>query len=156
MTIERLLPDMNVVLLNGSRRQRYTLGCERCIFNGLAAGAVSDKEHANEILYWASFNPSGRVDWSAGLCIRDRVGFRTDTDYLALLALTRMADLDLCAPLPSITDLLAGGCATPVADSLTGADRAYLKALYSADLGKNLNIERADIHEEMMRQIEGR
>ena len=77
-------------------------------------------------------------------------------DYLALLALTRMADLDLCAPLPSITDLLAGGCATPVADSLTGADRAYLKALYSADLGKNLNIERADIHEEMMRQIEGR
>jgi hypothetical protein len=77
-------------------------------------------------------------------------------DYLALLSLTRMAQLDQCAPLPSITDLLASGCATPVADSLTAADRAYLKALYSADLEQNLNIERGDIHEQMMRQIEGK
>jgi hypothetical protein len=77
-------------------------------------------------------------------------------DYLALLSLTRMAQLDQCAPLPSITDLLAGGCATPVADSLTAADRAYLKALYSVDLEQNLNIERGDIHDQMMRQIEGK
>jgi hypothetical protein len=77
-------------------------------------------------------------------------------DYLALLSLTRMAQLDSCAPLPSITDLFASGCATPVADSLTGADRAYLKALYMADLEKNLNIERADIHSQMMREIEER
>jgi hypothetical protein len=77
-------------------------------------------------------------------------------DYLALLSLTRMAQLDQCAPLPSITDLLAGGCAAPVADSLTVADRAYLRALYSADLEKNLNLERGDMHEQMMRQIEGK
>jgi hypothetical protein len=77
-------------------------------------------------------------------------------DYLALLSLTRMAQLDRCAPLPSISDLLASGCATPVADSLTAADRAYLKGLYSADLEKNLNVERADIHEQMMRQMEGK
>ena len=75
-------------------------------------------------------------------------------DYLALLSLTRMAQLDQCAPLPSIMDLLANGCATPVADSLTAADRAYLKGLYSADLEQNLNIERGDIHDQMMRQIE--
>jgi hypothetical protein len=77
-------------------------------------------------------------------------------DYLALLSLTRMAQLDQCAPLPSVTDLLASGCATPVADSLTAADRAYLKSLYTADLEKNLNIERGDIHDRMMRQIEGK
>jgi hypothetical protein len=77
-------------------------------------------------------------------------------DYVALLSLTRMAQLDQCAPLPSITDLLAGGCATPVADALTAVDRAYLKALYAADLEKNLNLERGDIHQQMMRQIEGR
>jgi hypothetical protein len=75
-------------------------------------------------------------------------------DYVALLSLTRMERLDLCAPLPSISDLFANGCAAAAADSLTGADRAYLKALYSADLEKNLNIERADIREQMMRQIE--
>jgi hypothetical protein len=85
-----------------------------------------------------------------------RYSMQSISDYLALLSLTRMAQLDQCAPLPSITDLLADGCATPVADSLTAADRAYLKALYSADLEKNLNIERGDIQEQMMRQIEGR
>jgi hypothetical protein len=77
-------------------------------------------------------------------------------DYLALLSLTRMAQLDQCAPLPSITDLLASGCTAPVATSLTAADRAYLKSLYAADLQKNLDIERADIHDRMMRQIEGK
>jgi hypothetical protein len=85
-----------------------------------------------------------------------RFPMQSISDYLALLSLTRMAQLDQCAPLPSITDLLANDCPTPVADSLTAADRAYLKALYSADLEKNLSFERGDIHEQMMRQIEGR
>jgi hypothetical protein len=85
-----------------------------------------------------------------------RYSLQAVADYLALLSLTRMAQLDQCAPLPSITDLLASGCATPVADSLTAADRAYLKALYSADLERSLKLERGDIHEQMMRQIEGK
>jgi hypothetical protein len=51
---------------------------------------------------------------------------------------------------------LVSGCTTPAADSLTATDRAYLKALYSADLEKQLNIEQGDIHEQMMRQIEGK
>jgi hypothetical protein len=67
-----------------------------------------------------------------------------------------MAQLDHCAPLPSITDLLANGCNALVADTLTVADRAYLKALYSADLEKNLNIERADIKTHMMQEFEGK
>ena len=78
------------------------------------------------------------------------------SDYIALLSLTRMAQLDHCAPLSSITDLLASGCAAPVADSLTAADRAYLKGLYSADLEQNLNLERGDVREQMMRAIEGK
>jgi hypothetical protein len=76
-------------------------------------------------------------------------------DYAAMLSLTRMAQLENCAPLPSITDLLAGGCATPAPQALTAADRAYLKALYSANLEQTLNLERGDVHERMMRQIEG-
>jgi|SRR5580692_6609606 hypothetical protein len=96
------------------------------------------------------------------LCIRDlpwhcgcqlarfAVRFRIDTSGSD----RHRHQLDLCAPLPSISDLFADGCATSAADSLTGADRVYLKALYSADLEKNLHIERADIREQMMRQIE--
>jgi hypothetical protein len=85
-----------------------------------------------------------------------RYSLQSVADYLAVLSLTHMSQLDQCAPLPSITDLLASGCTTPVADSLTAGDRAYLKALYSADLEKHLNIEQGDIHEQMMRRIEGK
>ena len=85
-----------------------------------------------------------------------RYPLQSIADYLAVLSLTHMAQLDHCAPLPSITDLLASSCPTPVADSLTAADRSYLKALYSADLEQNLNLELGDVHEQMMRQIEGK
>ena len=77
-------------------------------------------------------------------------------DYMALLSLTRMAQLDHCAPLPSITDLLASDCTSAPAEALTAADRAYLKALYSADLEQNLNLERGEVHEQMMRAIGGK
>ncbi len=73
-----------------------------------------------------------------------------------MLTLTRMAQLEDCAPLPSITDLLASGCPSPAPGSLTAADRAYLKALYSGDLEQTLNLERGDLYERMMQQIEGK
>ena len=57
-------------------------------------------------------------------------------DYVALLSLTRMTQLDGCAPLPSITDLLADGCTASAGETLSSVDRAYLKALYSSDLEK--------------------
>jgi hypothetical protein len=85
-----------------------------------------------------------------------RYPLKSVADYLTMLSLTRMAQLDQCAPLSSITDLFANGCRTPVADSLTAADRAYLTALYSADLEQNLNLERGQVHEEMMKKIEGK
>jgi hypothetical protein len=85
-----------------------------------------------------------------------RFPLRSVADYIALLSLSRMAQLDRCAPLPSITDLLADGCALPVADALTAADRAYLKGLYASDLEQNLNLERGEVRERMMRAIEGK
>jgi hypothetical protein len=77
-------------------------------------------------------------------------------DYLAMLALTRATQLDKCAPLSSITDLLATGCSEPAATEMTSADRAYLKGLYAAELDKYLNLERGDVHERMMQQIQGK
>ena len=85
-----------------------------------------------------------------------RYPLKSIADYLTMLTLTRMAQLDQCAPLPSITDMFANGCPAPVADSLTAADRAYLTALYSADLEQNLNLERGQVHKEMMQKIEGK
>jgi hypothetical protein len=79
------------------------------------------------------------------------------SDYISMLALTRMDFLDGCSELPSIIDLLSSGCgkrAKPLA--LTETDTAYLKALYSADLEKNLNLEQGDMRDRMVATITGR
>jgi hypothetical protein len=77
-------------------------------------------------------------------------------DYIALLALTRTS-VDGCSELPSIIDLLSADCAgRSPPDSMTVADIAYLKALYSADLEKNLNLEQGDIHNNMSHELLGR
>ena len=55
-------------------------------------------------------------------------------DYVALLALSQVADLDDCNDLPSVLDLLAKGCAPPrTPEMLTASDLAYLKALYGTE-----------------------
>lgn len=90
----------------------------------------------------------------------DRVAgrpLRSIADYLAMLALTRMGSLDTCSELPSIIDLLSSGCGgrqPPVA--LTDADTAYLKALYSANVTANLNIEQGDMRDRMVKWITSR
>ncbi len=86
----------------------------------------------------------------------DHYPLRAVADYVGLLALTRISQSQGCAPLASITDLLAAGCPPPGPDSLTAADQAYLKGLYAADLYRNLNLERGDMHEQMMRQLEAK
>jgi hypothetical protein len=77
------------------------------------------------------------------------------SDYIGMLALTR-ASVDACNELPSVIDLLAKDCqqrrATPT--SLTRADTAYLRALYSANLGFNLNIELGEVRQRREDQIE--
>jgi hypothetical protein len=78
------------------------------------------------------------------------------SDYIAMLALTRMASLDTCSALPSIIDLFSAGCRARVApDALTEADAAFLKALYASKLDQNLNIERGDLHDRMLTGLTG-
>ena len=82
---------------------------------------------------------------------------RSISDYIAMLALTRMGSLDGCSALPSIIDLLSSGCGErEKPQALTDADTAYLKALYSSDLEMNLNIEQGDMRDRMVTAITGR
>ncbi len=82
---------------------------------------------------------------------------RSISDYIAMLALTRMGSLDGCGALPSIVDLLSSGCdERDRPRALTDADTAYLKALYSSDLEANLNIEEGDMRDRMVKVITGR
>lgn len=82
---------------------------------------------------------------------------RSISDYIAMLALTRMGSLEGCNELPSIIDLLSSGCGErEKPQTLTDADTAYLKALYSSDLEANLNIEEGDMRDRMVTAITGR
>jgi hypothetical protein len=79
----------------------------------------------------------------------------TVSDYVAMLALTRIASLDACSALPSILDLFSSACTTmPL--KMTQSDIAYLKGLYGADLERNLNIEQGEIRDQMMQSISAR
>ncbi len=79
------------------------------------------------------------------------------SDYIAMLALTRVDSLEGCNELPSITDLLSSGCGErDKPQALTAADTAYLKALYSSNLEMNLAIEQVDMRDRMVTSIAGR
>jgi hypothetical protein len=81
---------------------------------------------------------------------------RAIADYVSMLVLTRTS-VDGCSELPSIVDLLSADCAGRAPpDSITPADSAYLKALYTADLEMNLNLEQNDLHDRMSREVLGR
>jgi hypothetical protein len=77
------------------------------------------------------------------------------SDYIALLALTRIGSQDACSGLSSIVTLFDASCGQPPAE-ITSADTAYLKALYGADLEKKLTLEQADINGQMLQTIVGK
>jgi hypothetical protein len=81
-----------------------------------------------------------------------KYSLQTVSDYIAMLALTHIASLDTCNELPSIANLFATGCAAPPT-AMTMTNMAYLKALYGANLDKNLNIEQGDIRVYMVDAI---
>ena len=81
-----------------------------------------------------------------------KYSLRSISDYIALLALTRIGSQDTCSGLSSILTLFDTGCGQPPAE-ITSADSAYLKALYRADLNMNLAFEQGDIHEQMLQAI---
>jgi hypothetical protein len=118
-------------------------------FSGIgSAGSFFSKGLTSEILQVFIIVDSGKVAADSLSAI---------SDYIAMLALTRMGSLDGCSELPSIIDLLSSGCGArhkPLA--LTVTDTAYLRALYSSDLEKNLNFEQGDIRDQMVAAILGR
>jgi hypothetical protein len=76
-------------------------------------------------------------------------------DYIAMISLTRISSLDNCNELPSVVDLLSSGCegrAKP--GSITTADTAFLQALYGSNLEKNLNVEVAEMRDQMAAMVE--
>jgi hypothetical protein len=79
------------------------------------------------------------------------------TDYVALLTLTRTKALDGCNQLPSILDLLSATCGERARPpTITAADTAYLKGLYSSELNKFQNLEKAEIHDRMLTGVSRR
>ncbi|HEX4271774.1 MAG TPA: hypothetical protein VHZ32_10320 [Rhizomicrobium sp.] len=73
-------------------------------------------------------------------------------DYITMLALSQPKSLDSCQELPSISNMLAPGCAnTP--GRITDGDLAYLHALYKMSDGTGLEIQRDEIRLEMKKTL---
>lgn len=73
------------------------------------------------------------------------------SDYMALLALTRITELDTCNALPSIVDQLAAQCAErDKPGSLSDSDAAFLKALYGSNLEGRIGAEQAEVNKKML------
>jgi hypothetical protein len=62
-------------------------------------------------------------------------------DYIAMLALSQAGSLDICQDMPSISNLLAKGCAS-ASTKITDADLAYLRGLYRLPTGYSLTGQR--------------
>jgi hypothetical protein len=84
-----------------------------------------------------------------------KYSLRSISDYIALVALTRIGSQDACSGLSSILTLFDTGCGQPPV-AMTTADTAYLKALYGANLDMNLNVERGELHQRMRQAISGK
>jgi hypothetical protein len=76
-------------------------------------------------------------------------------DYIAMLALTQLSSLDTCQALPSIVNLLAGGCAQKP-EGLTENDAAYLRGLYHMGPGRNLRNQEDEVAYQMDQAFQGR
>ena len=77
-------------------------------------------------------------------------------DYIAMLALSQGQSYDDCQNVPTITNLLAPGCADgmkPVA--LTDIDATYLRGLYKMDAGRDFRGERSSIAYMMKKELGG-
>jgi hypothetical protein len=77
------------------------------------------------------------------------------SDYIAMLILQQARLMDGCAQLPSILDLMASACGTERSDSITAGDLAYLRALYTVNIARELLQQRAAISGLMFRELAG-
>jgi hypothetical protein len=77
-------------------------------------------------------------------------------DYISMLILTKNRSMDACGELPSILDLMAPNCrADNQPATLTDADTAFLKALYSIDMNLATSLQRSRIRKQMLRELGG-
>jgi hypothetical protein len=84
-----------------------------------------------------------------------QAGMSAIEDYIAFLALAQINSLDQCQALPSISNLLASGCAQP-GTAITPNDLSYLKAVYGADPGGLPGVQKNEIAQRMQQGIAGR
>ena len=73
-------------------------------------------------------------------------------DYIAMLVLSQPASLDSCQELPSISNMLAPGCAS-VPNRITDGDLAYLRALYQTVDGSALVTQRRFMRSQMYKTL---
>ena len=76
----------------------------------------------------------------------------TIADYIAMLALSQPGSPDRCESLPSITNLLAPGCAT-TARTITDGDLAYLRGLYKMSPTSTLQGQRNEMRFQMEKTL---
>jgi hypothetical protein len=76
-------------------------------------------------------------------------------DYIAMLALTRLSNLDTCQQLPSIVNLLAPGCSDPV-QALTANDLGYLRGVYKMGPDRNFRSQQDEIAYQMQQTQDGK
>ena len=81
----------------------------------------------------------------------------TIADYIAMLTLLKTDAFPACRPLPSVTNLLTPDCDERLKTAaLSDADLAFLRGVYKADAGQNMNLARGDILREMEKSPAGR
>ena len=76
-------------------------------------------------------------------------------DYIGMMVLAQTQIAEDCGGLPSILELMTPKCRGTAPDSITAGDIAYLKALYSIDLGHDVALQRSSIEDLMMRSFTG-
>ncbi len=73
-------------------------------------------------------------------------------DYITMLALSEPASLDDCLDLPSISNLLAKGCAS-ASNKVTDGDLAYPQELYRAPKGSSMSGQVDEIRYELKKTL---
>jgi hypothetical protein len=71
-------------------------------------------------------------------------------DYVSMLALAQTEAYDRCEPIPSISNLMAEGCAADKkSNTITPGDIAFLRGVYKSPMGSSSLQQQANIHSEM-------
>lgn len=76
------------------------------------------------------------------------------SDYIAMLALTQLAEQGGCLNLPSVASLLAEGCGAKT-NVLTDNDRAFLRGLYKMSPDMFLGVQKDQVSYQMEQALDG-